>query len=95
MSALIRGHCRTTMIMTNPFDDDSLEFSVLVNDEGQYSLWPTFADVPVGWRSVGPRGARQQCLDYIEGAWTDMRPLSLIAEMEADRANRKEDGGAE
>jgi hypothetical protein len=36
--------------MTNPFDDDNGTFIALINDEGQYSLWPTFADVPDGWR---------------------------------------------
>jgi len=27
-------------------------FFVLINDEEQHSLWPTFADVPAGWRVV-------------------------------------------
>jgi uncharacterized protein YbdZ (MbtH family) len=36
----------------NPFDDDDGSFFVLVNDEEQHSLWPTFADVPAGWRVV-------------------------------------------
>ena len=30
----------------NPFDDESGEFFVLRNDEGQHSLWPSFAAVP-------------------------------------------------
>jgi hypothetical protein len=34
----------------NPFDDDNGSFFVLVNDEAQHSLWPTFADIPDGWR---------------------------------------------
>ncbi|MGW3730031.1 MbtH family protein, partial [Streptomyces sp. NPDC000851] len=34
---------------TNPFDDADGRFLVLVNDEGQHSLWPSFADVPGGW----------------------------------------------
>ena len=38
--------------MTNPFDDEDGRFLVLVNDEGQHSLWPTFADVPSGWLTV-------------------------------------------
>ena len=39
---------------TNPFDDDNGTFYVLVNDEDQHSLWPTFADVPAGggWSSA-------------------------------------------
>ncbi len=70
--------------MVNPFDDEKGEFVVLINDEGQYSLWPTFKDVPAGWTTVGPRGARQSCLDYIEEHWTDMRPRSLAEQMTGD-----------
>ena len=70
--------------MTNPFDDEAGEFLVLINDEGQYSLWPTFKEVPAGWTAVGPRGARQTCLDYIEEHWTDMRPRSLVEQMNRD-----------
>ena len=67
--------------MGNPFDDDEGEFVVLVNAENQHSLWPTFAEVPAGWRTVfGPDG-RQPCLDYVEKSWTDMRPASLITAM--------------
>ena len=35
----------------NPFDDDDGSFFVLVNDEEQHSLWPTFADVPASKRA--------------------------------------------
>ena len=67
--------------MTNPFEDDNAEYLVLVNDEGQYSLWPVFCDVPSGWSVTGPRAKRQECLAWIEANWTDMRPLSLIRSM--------------
>jgi MbtH protein len=68
-------------VMTNPFDDESGSFIVLVNDEGQHSLWPIFADVPAGWvNKFGPE-SRQSCLQYVEENWTDMRPKSLIAAM--------------
>lgn len=69
--------------MTNPFDDENGEYLVLVNDEGQHSLWPGFRDVPAGWAPVGPRGARGVCLEYIEQNWLDMRPKSLVAQMES------------
>ena len=65
----------------NPFDDEAGEFAVLVNDEGQHSLWPTFKDVPAGWRPVLAKGTRQECLDYVEKNWTDMRPKSLVEQM--------------
>jgi MbtH protein len=63
---------------TNPFDNADGTFLVLVNDENQHSLWPVFAETPAGWRTVhGPAG-RQDCLDYVNTNWTDMRPQSLI-----------------
>lgn len=71
--------------MTNPFEDETAEFYVLVNAEQQYSLWPAFAAAPDGWTvAAGPDG-RQNCLDYIEDNWTDMRPKSLADAMTADR----------
>lgn len=71
--------------MSNPFDDNDSTFLVLVNDENQHSLWPEFAEVPAGWRTVHGPAARQDCLDYIETHWTDMRPASLVrAEREAE-----------
>jgi MbtH protein len=71
--------------MTNPFDDENGTFIVLVNDEGQYSLWPTFVEVPAGWNSVYEPANRQICLDYINETWTDMRPRSLVKQMEQHR----------
>jgi len=71
--------------MTNPFDDESAEFYVLVNAEQQHSLWPAFAAAPGGWIvAAGPDG-RQNCLDYIEANWTDMRPKSLADAMALSR----------
>jgi uncharacterized protein YbdZ (MbtH family) len=68
---------------TNPFDDENGTFHALVNAEGQYSLWPTFVDVPAGWTiALGP-DTRQACLDHIEREWTDMRPRSLAERMDS------------
>lgn len=66
--------------MTNPFDDDNATFLVLVNDEGQHSLWPVFADVPAGWDIAQGENSRQESLAYIEKNWTDIRPKSLVAQ---------------
>ncbi len=68
--------------MTNPFENENAEYLVVVNDERQYSLWPSFRDIPAGWTAVGPRGNRKLCLDWIEVNWTDMRPRSLAEAMD-------------
>jgi MbtH protein len=70
--------------VANPFDDPDGEFLVLINDEEQYSLWPSATAVPDGWTVAKEAAARQECLDYIEEHWTDMRPRSLREAMEAD-----------
>jgi uncharacterized protein YbdZ (MbtH family) len=58
-------------------DGDS--FLVLVNDEGQHSIWPAGLAVPDGWsRAAGP-ASKPDCLAFVETNWTDMRPRSLNA----------------
>ncbi|WP_424893166.1 MbtH family protein [Streptomyces sp. XH2] len=76
--------------MTNPFDDDNGRFHVLVNDEGQHSLWPVFATVPEGWSVALEDQERAACLEYVEQHWTDMRPRSLVEAMNAAAAARKD-----
>lgn len=68
---------------TNPFDDEDGTFYALRNDEGQYSLWPTFVPVPEGWMVAHGPDTRRACLDHVDEHWTDLRPRSLVERMEA------------
>ena len=74
--------------MTNPFEDEDAQYLVLVNAEGQHSLWPTFVEIPEGWDKVFGEADRQACLEFIEKSWVDMRPKSLIDAMENDARSR-------
>jgi MbtH protein len=67
--------------MSNPFEQSDSEYFALVNPEGQYSLWPAHISIPDGWRLAHAKGTREECVQYIENNWKDMRPLSLIKEM--------------
>jgi MbtH protein len=67
------------IMSSNPFDDINGQFLVLVNHENQHSLWPAHIEVPAGWTVTHGEDTRSACLDYIEKAWTDLRPASLIA----------------
>jgi MbtH protein len=58
-------------------DDDTYDYSVVVNHEDQYSIWPADLDIPAGWQPVGVTGPKADCLAYVESVWTDMRPRSL------------------
>ncbi|GGQ63071.1 MbtH family protein [Couchioplanes azureus] len=73
--------------MTNPFENADGRYLVLVNDEQQHSLWPSFVEVPAGWTVVFGEDSRAACLAYVEENWTDLRPRSLREQM-ADAAAR-------
>lgn len=60
--------------MSNPFDNTEGRFHVLVNDAQEYSLWPTFASVPQGWRTVLADATHEQAVDYVEEHWTTLTP---------------------
>ena len=64
------------------FDDETIEFTVVINHEEQYSIWFADREPPAGWREVGKEGRKDECLAYINEVWTDMRPLSLRKSME-------------
>jgi len=71
--------------MSNPFENEDGTFVAVINDDGQYALWPTFANVPDGWTIAHGPGPKSAVLSYIEEVWTDMRPQSLI-----DRLSRSD-----
>jgi MbtH protein len=64
-------------------DENDIRYTVVLNDEEQYSIWPAHREVPAGWREIGTSGSKQQCLDHIDAVWTDMRPKSLRERMAA------------
>ena len=62
--------------------EDTTTYTVVVNHEEQYSIWPSDRELPLGWRDAGKSGAKAECLEHIKAVWTDMRPLSLRRRME-------------
>jgi MbtH protein len=66
----------------NETEQDQIVYKVVINHEEQYSIWPADRENAQGWRDVGKKGKKQECLDYINEVWTDMRPLSLRKQMD-------------
>jgi MbtH protein len=64
--------------------EDDVRYTVVVNDEEQYSIWPVCRAVPEGWIVVGVEGGKAECLAHIAEVWTDMRPRSLRMRMAAE-----------
>ncbi len=60
---------------------DEQSYSVVLNGEEQYSIWPSGGNIPAGWRAEGTVGTREECLARISEVWTDMRPASLRRRM--------------
>lgn len=52
-------------------------FTVVINAEEQYALWPSHLSIPDGWSHTGKSGSKEECLAYVKEAWRDLTPLSL------------------
>jgi MbtH protein len=74
--------------MTQEEFEETRPYKAVVNHEEQYSIWPAERENPLGWRDAGKTGTKRECLDYINEVWTDMRPLSLRRQMEAQEVDR-------
>lgn len=71
--------------MRTDLADDDIVYKVVVNEEGQYSVWPAQRVNPLGWQDVGTSGTRAACLAYISLVWTDMRPRSVRMQLMASQ----------
>jgi MbtH protein len=69
--------------------EDTTLYHVVVNREGQYSIWPEYKASPKGWQAVGKARSKQECLNYIKEVWTDTRSLSLRQRMAASVCSGK------
>jgi len=57
--------------------DDHPEYKVVINHEGQYSIWPSHRENPGGWSDTGKVGPKADCLSFIATVWVDLTPLGL------------------
>jgi MbtH protein len=57
-------------------DRDDRTYKVVVNGQGQYSIWDESRENPAGWSDAGKAGSKEECLAYVEEVWTDLTPLS-------------------
>jgi len=70
------------MNTTDSDKEDTTIYKVVMNHEEQYSIWPDYKEIPLGWKHEGKTGLKAECLSHIKEVWTDMRPLSLRKKME-------------
>jgi len=53
--------------------DDNTICKVVVNEEGQYAVWPADRQADAGWSDTGKSGTKAECQEYMESVWTPMR----------------------
>lgn len=70
---------------------ETTRYTVLINDEEQYSLWLKELKVPDGWTSLGFEGTRAECREFVDRRWTDLRPKSLRERMGGAPAESADD----
>ncbi|MFC8077826.1 amino acid adenylation domain-containing protein [Streptomyces sp. NPDC057307] len=68
-------------------------YRVVVNEEGQYALWPLERQVPAGWADTGCHGERERCLAFVETVWTDLRPRGRRGGTATDAGSTGSAGG--
>jgi amino acid adenylation domain-containing protein/thioester reductase-like protein len=61
---------------------------IVVNNEGQHSIWPAGLAVPAGWRPEGQAMRKDACLAVIAAQWPDIVPVSI---RDAGRAGPRRD----
>ncbi|MFG2500372.1 AMP-binding protein [Streptomyces sp. NPDC048441] len=63
--------------MSEPQAVVTAQWRVVLNGEGQYSIWLTDRQLPAGWRVEGTSGTRERCLARVQEVWADLRPAGL------------------
>lgn len=63
--------------------EETTIYDVVVNDDEQYSIWPSHKNLPEGWRKEGKSGSKQECLAHVDEVWKDMRPKRLRDRMDS------------
>ena len=73
--------------------EDNALYRVVMNHEGQYSIWPADRENALGWNDVGKTGTRAEVLAYIDEVWTHSRPDESRKKTDEAAVHEEETGG--
>lgn len=62
---------------SNPFDDTQGLFTILINAQQQYSLWPQQCAVPAGWTVVCEAQSQEACFRWLEQQRDVLQPATF------------------
>lgn len=52
-------------------DAPPVQYLVVTNDEGQYSMLRVGISVPAGWHETAFTGSEEACMEYVDQVWVD------------------------
>ena len=58
---------------------DSAEYGIVVNQELQYSIWPTHLGLPSGYKFAGTVGTRAEMQELLSQQFVETAPSTYIA----------------
>lgn len=61
---LCAGLVLSVLLLGAASADDLVTYKVVVNNQKQYSCWRLYKENPLGWRDVGVKGTKQECIDH-------------------------------
>jgi MbtH protein len=53
-------------------------YEIIVNDEHQYTVWPTRGPLPKGWRHIGKSGTRAELEAFLKEMFVETRPAPFV-----------------
>lgn len=62
------------MEQSNPFDNTQGHFTILINAQQQYSVWPQHVALPAGWQVVCEPQTQEACYHWLKQRWTTLQP---------------------
>jgi MbtH protein len=57
--------------MPSDEEEDTTVYTVVINRQEQYSIWPKHKEILQGWKAVGKEGLKPECLQYVDELWTE------------------------
>jgi uncharacterized protein YbdZ (MbtH family) len=54
------------------------EFGIVVNDEHEFSIWPTHRNLQPGWQYTGPTGTYMEMQEFLEQQFITTRAATYL-----------------
>lgn len=61
MTECLEKHDKGEKHMPSDEEEDTTVYTVVMNHEEQYSIWPKHKAIPQGWKAVGKEGLKPEC----------------------------------